>query len=121
MTDPAETLKMFCEANKEDLVTGIEEDVIPTSELEDKMPVHAIPDEGERVRPNFISEKSLDLTYLKKDSDADMSAYEYSIKFTEEVRYIVKPNDAEDAWASHSGQLQSNGRHQSRTNSGTRR
>ena len=31
MTDPAETLKMFCEAHKEDLVPGIEEDIIPTS------------------------------------------------------------------------------------------
>ena len=40
MTDPAETLKMFREANKEYLVPGIEEDRIPTSELEDNMPVH---------------------------------------------------------------------------------
>ena len=29
MTDPADTLKMFRESNKEDLVPGIEEDIIP--------------------------------------------------------------------------------------------
>ena len=43
MTDPAETLKMFREAHKEDLVPGIEEDNITTSEPEDTMPMHAIP------------------------------------------------------------------------------
>ena len=31
MTNPEETLRMFCEANKEDLVPGKEEDIIPTS------------------------------------------------------------------------------------------
>ena len=31
MTDTAETLKMFREENKEDLVPGIEEDIIPKS------------------------------------------------------------------------------------------
>ena len=45
MTDPAEILKMCREANKEYLVTGIEKDIIATSEPEDKMPAHLIPDE----------------------------------------------------------------------------
>ena len=31
MTDPTETLKMFCKANKEELVSGIEEHIVPTS------------------------------------------------------------------------------------------
>ena len=39
------------------------------------MPVHVIPDEGESVIPDKFSEKSSELTYLKKDSDTDMSAY----------------------------------------------
>ena len=34
MTDPEETLKIFCDAQKEDLVPGIEEDKIPMSEPE---------------------------------------------------------------------------------------
>ena len=40
------------------------------------MPVHVIPYEGERVRPDEISEHSSDLTYLDKDVDADTSAYD---------------------------------------------
>ena len=75
-TDPAETLKMFREAEKEDLVPCIEEDIIPTSEPEYKMPVHIIPDEGEIVRPNKIYESSSELTYHKKDADAYMSVYD---------------------------------------------
>ena len=39
------------------------------------MPVHVIPHEGERVRPNEIYEKLSDLTYQKKDADTDMSLY----------------------------------------------
>ena len=46
MNDPAETLKMFREAEKEILLPGIEEDIIPTSKLLENMPVHVIPDEG---------------------------------------------------------------------------
>ena len=46
MIDPVETLKMFCEAHKEYLVPGIEEEITPTSELENKILVHVIPDEG---------------------------------------------------------------------------
>ena len=47
------------------------------------MPVKVTPDEVERVRPNKISENSSELTYLNKDVDADMSAYDrvlYSLK-----------------------------------------
>ena len=62
MTNPAETLKMLREADKEDLVPGIEEEILPTSEPDDNIPVHTTPDEGERVRPNEISEKSSELT-----------------------------------------------------------
>ena len=40
------------------------------------MTVYVIPDEGERVKPNEVSEKSSELTYLKKDADADRSAYD---------------------------------------------
>ena len=40
------------------------------------MPLHVIPDEGERVRPNEISENLLELTYLKKNVDAKTSAYD---------------------------------------------
>ena len=55
---------------------GIEEDIIPISESEDKMHMHIIPDEGKRVRRNEIFEKSSDLTYLNKDADADTLAYD---------------------------------------------
>ena len=51
MTDPAETLKMFREAHKEYSMPGIEEYKIPTSEPEENIPVHVIPDEEESVRP----------------------------------------------------------------------
>ena len=37
------------------------------------MPVNIIPDEGEIVRLNEISEKSSDLTYLNKDAETDTS------------------------------------------------
>ena len=43
--DPAETLNMFCKAHKEYFVQGIEEDIIPTSEIEEKMYVCVISDE----------------------------------------------------------------------------
>ena len=39
------------------------------------MHVRVIPDEGERVRRNEISEKLSDITYLKKDPDVDTSEY----------------------------------------------
>ena len=74
-TDPTETLKMFRKAEKEDLVPGIEEDVITTSKPEEKMHVNVIPDDGERVRPNEISENSSDIMYLKKYADSEMSVY----------------------------------------------
>ena len=45
---------------------GLEEEIIPTSEPEDKMPVNLITDEGEIVRPIEIYEKSSDFIYHKK-------------------------------------------------------
>ena len=53
---------------------GIEEDVITTSNPEEMMPVHVIPDEGEIDSPDKNSENSSDITYLKKDAGADTSA-----------------------------------------------
>ena len=50
--DPAETMKMFRDSNKQYLVPGVEEEKNPTSETEDKLPVHVIPDEGESLRLN---------------------------------------------------------------------
>ena len=73
--DPVETFKIFRKASKEYQVPYIEEDIIPTSEPEYKMPVHVILDEGERVRPNENSENSSQFTYHKKDSDTDTSLY----------------------------------------------
>ena len=61
ITNPAEILKMFCKADKDDLVPGIEEDITTTSEPEDKMHVHVIPVEVERVRPNEIFLKSSEI------------------------------------------------------------
>ena len=52
MTNPAETMKIFPDSNKQYLVPGIEEDKTPTSEPEDKLHLHVIPDEGKIVRPN---------------------------------------------------------------------
>ena len=43
--DPAETMKMFLDLNKDDMVPGIEECKTPKSEPEYNLPVHVIPDE----------------------------------------------------------------------------
>ena len=75
ITDPAETMKMFCGPNKDNLVPGIKEEKTPTSEPEDKLPVHIIPDEGESMRPNEKS-KSSEFTYHKKYDNTDMPAYD---------------------------------------------
>ena len=56
MTDPAETMNIFHEEHKEYLALGIEEDIITTSELEDNMTVHVIPDNGKTLRQNKNSE-----------------------------------------------------------------
>ena len=40
------------------------------------MHAHVISDEGERVNPNESYEKSSELTYLKKNVDAEMSLYD---------------------------------------------
>ena len=53
MTDPAETLKLFCKVHKGDLVPVIEEDKIPIPEPEEKMP-----NEEESGRQNGNLEKS---------------------------------------------------------------
>ena len=75
MTDPAETLKIFCEAHKEYLVPGIEEYKITTSEPEDNIPVQIIPYEVESVRPKENLDNSSDFTYHKKDANTDTSLY----------------------------------------------
>ena len=87
-TDPAENLKMFCEAEKEDLVPGIEEDIF-TSNPEENMPLHLIPEEGEIVRPNENSEKSSELTYLKKY--ADTSAYDRVFNALKKLDTLYNP------------------------------
>ena len=46
LTDPAETMNMFRDSHEECLVPDIYEDKTPTSEPEDKLHVHTIPDEG---------------------------------------------------------------------------
>ena len=66
ITNPAETLKMFRKQNKEDLVPGIEEDIIHMPEPEENMCVHVIPDEGERVRRNEIFETHQSLRTTRK-------------------------------------------------------
>ena len=58
MTHPVDTLKIFREADKKYFVPGIEEYIIPTSEPEEKMPVHVIPAKRKIVRPNNFFEKS---------------------------------------------------------------
>ena len=73
MTNTAETLKIFREVNREYLVPGIEKYIITTSKPEYKMPMNVIHDEGERVRPNKIYEKSSEFTYHKKGAYADTS------------------------------------------------
>ena len=72
MTDPAETLKMFQNQHEKDLISGIEEDNIPTSEPEDKMHVHVIPDEGEVVIPRKYLKSSY-FTYHNKDAKTGTS------------------------------------------------
>ena len=67
LTDIAETLKMLHDAHKIYFVAGIQENKIPTSETEDTMPVHIIPDEGESVRLNEKLEKSLEFTYPRTE------------------------------------------------------
>ena len=53
VTDPAETLKLYCKVHKGDLVPVIEEDKIPIPEPEEKMP-----NEEESGRQNGNLEKS---------------------------------------------------------------
>ena len=46
MIEPAETMNMFRNLNEYDIVPCIEEDNTTMSDPEDKITVHAIPDEG---------------------------------------------------------------------------
>ena len=75
MTDPAKTLKIICNFYEEDLVTGIQEYNITTSESEDKLPVNVIHDEGESFKPDE-NLKSSAFTYHNKDNNTHMSAYD---------------------------------------------
>ena len=52
ITDVEETMSMLRDLKKEDLGPEIEEDKTPTTGPEDKIPVHAIHDERESVKPN---------------------------------------------------------------------
>ena len=52
MTNPEETMKMFRDSNKYDIVPCIEEDKTPTSDPEENLPVNVIPDEEESARKN---------------------------------------------------------------------
>ena len=91
MIDPEEKPKIFYEAHKEYLVPVIEEANIPTSELEDKMPVHLIPDEGESVRLNENSEKSSDFTHHKKDADTETSSYDMVLNVLKKLDTLYNP------------------------------
>ena len=72
-------MKMFHYYYEDDIVTGIYEHKTPTPYLEDNLPVHVIPDEGEIVRTNEKN-KSSGLTYSKKETDSDTSAYVQLLK-----------------------------------------
>ena len=55
------------------------------------MPVHVIPDEEERVRPNKISENLSDLLHLKKDAVADMLAYDRLLNALKKLDTLYNP------------------------------
>ena len=59
MKDPEETMKVFCDSNVDTIVPIIEEDKTLASYTEKKNHMHAIPDEGESVRTNENSHRSL--------------------------------------------------------------
>ena len=58
------------------MVPGIEEENITTSKPEDKMPVHVIPDEREKVSPNKNLDKSSEFMHSKKYANTDTSYYD---------------------------------------------
>ena len=91
MTDPAETLNILRGAHKEDLMTGIDEYKIPTSEPEDNKPVHIIPHEGEIVWPNKNS-KSSGFMYYNKYSNTDTSAYNRVLNALKKLDTLHNPN-----------------------------
>ena len=55
------------------------------------MHMHIIPDEGEKVRQNNISEKSSELTYLKKDTDAETSYYDRVLNSLNKLDTLYNP------------------------------
>ena len=82
------------------------------------MTVHITPDDEERVRPNEISEKSSDITYLKKDADAEKSPQNKVLNTLKELDTLYKPimqnnNDPFMEW-----KLQGKERHKSHSNRG---
>ena len=91
MTHPAETLKMFREAHEEDLMPGIEEDKITTSEPEEKMPVQEIPDEVESVRSNGNDEKPSEFNYHNKYADTDKYLYNRAQDTLKKIDTLYKP------------------------------
>ena len=82
---------MFRETEKEDLVPGKEEDIIPTSKPEENIHVHVKPDEGERVRLNENYEKSSEIMYLKKEVDAEKSAYNRLLHALKKLDTLYNP------------------------------
>ena len=53
--------------------------------------MHVIPDEGERVRPNEISEKLPEVTYFKKDAGAYTSAYDRVLNILKKLDTSYNP------------------------------
>ena len=89
MTNPAENLNMFLDTNEEYLVAGTEEDNIPTSEIEDKITEHVIPDERESVRKKS---NSSEFTYHKKDSNTYKSAYDRVLNVPKKLDILYGPS-----------------------------
>ena len=84
------------------------------------MIVHVIPEEGERVGRNEISENSSELSYHKKDVDADMSSYDRVINELKELYTSYIPTRQKMHEPVIKGNLQSDERYQSHPNHGTR-
>ena len=61
------------------------------SEPEKNMPVCVIPDEGERLRPNENSEKSIEFKYRKKDADTDTSLYDRVLNSLKKLYAFYNP------------------------------
>ena len=92
MTDPVETLMISHNSHEEDFVTVIEEDNIPTSEPEENMPVHTIPDEVESMNPKENLDKFSEFTYHKKDATTDTPAYDKLFNAIKKIDTLYKPS-----------------------------